>query len=813
MGEAASRLRALGIVVSAVLIAALLVVVPSGARAGTTATGTIVGHVTAADTGLPFVGAKVEAMGWTPTSFRIETTTDANGDFELLGVPSDAPEFMVVAYGPDGGVYNSASSPQAQLSDGEVRTVDLVVPLAPQIEVTPDPVCLGSTITLTGSHWGSGGEYSGFWISQPETSGNLLTTESMSTIVTVAEDGTFTAEFPTRADAAPGEYSEVTFGVVGRDSWGTLPLSITAQQCDAIEGSTPTITGTAKVGETLEATAGVWTEGVALTYQWFAAEVAIPGATGTTLTLAAAQLGKSITVEVTGTTSGSASLTKSSSATAPVAAGALGGTTPTVSGTLAVGSTLTAKPGTWTSGAALKYQWYASGVAISGATTTTFKLTSAQADKAIVFKVTATRSGYTTLSKSSAATAKVLTVATPKITGTARTGATLTAIPGSWTGSTAFTYQWFANGSAISGATKSTFVPTTAQDSKTITVRVTGTKTGYGTVAKTSPATAKVMRFSTPSISGSLYVGATITAKPNTWSTGTAFTYQWYANGAAISGATKSTLTLGSGQRDKQISVKVTGAQAGFTTVAATSSSTARVTTSSSPKITGVFIVGGTLKATPNTWTTGTSFRYQWYADGAVISGATSSTFVPGSAQRDKQISVSVTGIKAGYASVTRTSSRSVKIALTAAPSVGGTLMVGSTLTARTGTWTAGTTFTYQWYANGAAVSGATRSSFTPSRSYVGKTIMVRIVGSKSGYQTVARSSGTTSGVKSGKAWPATKDNCPSGYPIKGNQTTRYTTDWIYHVPGGQYYAVTDPEECFATETAAVAWGYRASRS
>ena len=58
---------------------------------------------------------------------------------------------------------------------------------------------------------------------------------------------------------------------------------------------------------------------------------------------------------------------------------------------------------------------------------------------------------------------------------------------------------------------------------------------------------------------------------------------------------------------------------------------------------------------------------------------------------------------------------------------------------------------------------------------------------------------------------PASRDNCPSGYPVKGNQTTRHTSDWIYHVPGGQYYAVTDPEECFATEAAARIWGYRAS--
>jgi hypothetical protein len=84
-------------------------------------------------------------------------------------------------------------------------------------------------------------------------------------------------------------------------------------------------------------------------------------------------------------------------------------------------------------------------------------------------------------------------------------------------------------------------------------------------------------------------------------------------------------------------------------------------------------------------------------------------------------------------------------------------------------------------------------------------------VGSVSGFPTIAKTSAKSSAVRSGKAAPATKDNCPSSYPIKGNQTTQHTVDWIYHVPGGQYYAVTDPEECFATEAAAVAWGYRKS--
>lgn len=52
---------------------------------------------------------------------------------------------------------------------------------------------------------------------------------------------------------------------------------------------------------------------------------------------------------------------------------------------------------------------------------------------------------------------------------------------------------------------------------------------------------------------------------------------------------------------------------------------------------------------------------------------------------------------------------------------------------------------------------------------------------------------------------------CPSGYPIKGNLTT-YNGEAIYHVPGGAFYAKTQPETCFATEAAAQAAGYRRSQ-
>jgi hypothetical protein len=54
---------------------------------------------------------------------------------------------------------------------------------------------------------------------------------------------------------------------------------------------------------------------------------------------------------------------------------------------------------------------------------------------------------------------------------------------------------------------------------------------------------------------------------------------------------------------------------------------------------------------------------------------------------------------------------------------------------------------------------------------------------------------------------PASAWNCPWTHPIKGNAQSG-----IYHLPGGQYYHLTKPEDCFATEAAARSYGYRQSR-
>ncbi|MEA5117979.1 MAG: NosD domain-containing protein, partial [Propionicimonas sp.] len=131
------------------------------------------------------------------------------------------------------------------------------------------------------------------------------------------------------------------------------------------------------------------------------------------------------------------------------------------------------------------------------------------------------------------AAATFTTTPKPVITGSAKVGAKLTASAGTWVPSATLAYQWSRDSSTISGATGSTYTLTGADYGKAITVKVTGTRTGYTTVSQTSAATAKVaaatMTAAKPAISGTAKVGKTLTAKPGTWKpSGVTFSYQWY---------------------------------------------------------------------------------------------------------------------------------------------------------------------------------------------------------------------------------------------------------------------------------------------
>ena len=438
--------------------------------------------------------------------------------------------------------------------------------------------------------------------------------------------------------------------------------------------------------------------------------------------------------------------------------------TPTVKGTAKVGYTLTGAPGTWgPAGVTLKYQWKANGVDITGATATAFKLTAAQVGKTLTFSVTGTKAGYTTATKTSAATGTVmalnpvLTAPTPKITGTAKVGYALTAVPGAW-GPAPITlkYQWKANGIVIAGATASTYKPSAAVVGKTISVTVTGSKAGYNTAAKTSTLTARVavgtLAAPVPKVTGTAKVGYTLTAVPGAWGPApVTLKYQWKANGVAVTGATASTYKPAAAVIGKTISVTVTGSKAGFTTAARTSALTARVAvgtlTAPVPVISGAVRVGAALTAAGAWGPAPVTLKYHWKANGLAITGATAATYTPTTAVLGKTLTVTVTGSKAGFTTVTKTSAVSVKVAvgvLTApVPTISGSPTAGSVLTVVPGAWgPAPVTLKYQWYLNGMPLSGATGTTYTPM--LPGDAISVRVTGSKPGFTTAEKPSAPT---------------------------------------------------------------------
>ena len=163
---------------------------------------------------------------------------------------------------------------------------------------------------------------------------------------------------------------------------------------------------------------------------------------------------------------------------------------PTIAGTARVGSTATARPGTWTAAPALAYQWTRNGVAIAGATAATYKFAAADAGLPVRVRVTATKAGYSTLAKTSAAIVplNVFTkTGAPTVTGTMTAAAVLTATVPTWTPAASdFTYQWKRNGVAIVGATAKTYRVLPTDVDRSITVSVVGTRSAYASGTSTS---------------------------------------------------------------------------------------------------------------------------------------------------------------------------------------------------------------------------------------------------------------------------------------------------------------------------------------
>jgi hypothetical protein len=160
------------------------------------------------------------------------------------------------------------------------------------------------------------------------------------------------------------------------------------------------IAGTAATGNTLLINATI-PYGAKATYQWLRDSTIITGASRSAYTVKAEDLNSLITAKINLTRLAYSPASVSSAGVKVVAGDLTKSPTPTISGIATLNKTLSGQVGSWDTGVRFTYQWLRDGVEISGAVAKTYRVTSSDKGKQLVFRIRATKDGYKTIILSS----------------------------------------------------------------------------------------------------------------------------------------------------------------------------------------------------------------------------------------------------------------------------------------------------------------------------------------------------------------------------------------------------------------------------
>jgi Papain family cysteine protease len=259
-----------------------------------------------------------------------------------------------------------------------------------------------------------------------------------------------------------------------------------------------------------------------------------------------------------------------------------------------------------------------------------------------------------------------------------------------------------------------------------------------------------------PSVSGSAYVGETLSAGTGSWNpAATSYGYQWErstdggTSWSSITGATSASYELTSADVGSKVRVSVL-ADDGSTQGTAHSPAVGPVLSGVPsnvvrPVISGAARVGQTLSATAGVWVpAGASLAYQWQrsTDGgdtwSPIAGATTSAYTLGRADVGNEVLVTVAasnthGQSTAHSDLTETV-LSAAPRNTGLPLVHGRARLGSVLSASTGVWDAPvSSYAYRWQRSPDGgftwryIAGATGSTYRLSAPDVGNVIRAEV--------------------------------------------------------------------------------------
>ena len=362
----------------------------------------------------------------------------------------------------------------------------------------------------------------------------------------------------------------------------------------------------------------------------------------------------------------------------------------------------------------LSYQWYKGASPISGATGSSYTISSVTTGNAGTYFVIVTNSVGSAASSEATLTVNVpVTLSSITINGNSSVNV----------GSTT-TYTCTAT---YSNGTSKTVTPTwsvspTTYASITSAGVLTGKAVGTATVKATYEGKTATKNVTVNAVK------PTITTQPKSQSvnegnsvtfsvvaTGTApLSYQWYKDGKAISGATGSSYTISSAKSSDAGSyyVIVSNSAGSVTSNTVTLTITAKPVITTQPRSQ---TVNEGNSVTFSVVATGTGLSYQWKKNGSNISGATGSSYTISSAKTSDAANYTVTvSNTAGF--VTSSAATLTVIAKPVITNHPRSLTVNEGDSATFSVVATGSGLSYQWYKDGRAISGATGSSYTISR-------------------------------------------------------------------------------------------------
>ena len=605
-------------------------------------------------------------------------TGATNASLVLSAVTAnDAASYTVAISNTAGSVVSSAA----------VLTVNAAV-IAPSITTQPSSqtVTAGANVTFTVAAAGTSPSYQ--WRKGGVDIAGATSASLVLSAVTASDAASYTVAVSNTAGSVVSSAAVLTVNAA------VIAPSITTQP------SSQTVTAGANVTFTVAAA------GTSPSYQWRKGGVDIAGATSASLVLSAvtASDAASYTVAVSNTAgsvvSSAAVLTVTIVSPVIIAQPSSQSVVPPAAVTFSVIAEGTAP---------LNYQWLKNGVAIAGATASSYSISDSSGANGIYSVVVSGPTASVTSNEAtlSLATGPSFTSPTSKSVNVGE-AFEFSINP---TGTPPITYKWFKNNAEIVGATGPSYGKTSAAltDAGAYTVTATNAAGSVTSAAATLTVVAPVV-VPTLSAPASQTVAFGSAASFSVVASGTApFTYQWRKDGVVMAGATGATYSIASVQLADagSYSVVVTNSAGSVTSVAAVLTvSSSAPTISAQP--TSITISAGATASFSVAAYGAPPLTYVWLRNGAVVNGYT------GPALTLTNVSETLAGnyslIVSNLAGSTTSSNASLTVntppIITLAP-IPQTVVVGDNVTF-TGKATGSGTLSYQWSKTGVSIAGAT---------------------------------------------------------------------------------------------------------